>query len=72
MRWLQEPERCIERVKQAVDAVPAGATETLRLPLPPVVGWWWVAAAVVADPFFFPHLPRQHRQPTPCSGSSPR
>lgn len=23
MRWLQEPERCIERVKQAVDAVPA-------------------------------------------------
>jgi hypothetical protein len=24
MRWLQEPERCIERIKQAVDAVPAG------------------------------------------------
>lgn len=26
MRWLQEPERCIERIKQAVDAVPAAHT----------------------------------------------
>ncbi len=41
MRWLQEPERCIERVKQAVDAVPAGEPETLVFFYRRWWWWWW-------------------------------